>query len=113
MTDTVHGYRVRERAPSRDARQPWVLLAELVVGRSGFAGGYVVWFEDERRRRSQGYYTGRLADARAEFERRSGFPAEARGVAVRPRVARAARRPHELTRRGAPRRRPLHPARAD
>jgi hypothetical protein len=71
-----------------------------------------VWFEDERRRRSQGYYTGRLADALAEFERRAGFP-EVRGVPVRPRVARAARRPHELRQSGAPRRRSLHPARAD
>jgi hypothetical protein len=113
VTDTVGGYRVRERARSLDARLPWVLLAELVVGRSGFAGGYVVWFEDECRRRSQGYYTGRLADARAEFERRAGFPTEGRGGPVRPRVARAARRPHELRQSGAPRRRPLHPAHAD
>ena len=116
MTDTVAGSKVRERARSQNARLPWVLLAELVDAPSGFSRGYVVWFEDERRRRSQGYHTSRLADARAEFERRAGFPASDERAPARPRVARATRRVRYLepVRAGARRRRrSLPPGRAD
>jgi hypothetical protein len=103
VTDTIAGSRVRERVRSQDARLPWVLLAELTDAPSGFSRGYVVWFEDERRRRSQGYYTSRLADARAEFERRAGFLASDENARARPRARRI--RYLEPVRAGARRRR--------
>jgi hypothetical protein len=88
VTDTVPGCRVLERARSQDTRFSWVLLAELRDGDSCFARGFVVWYEDERKRRSQGHYTSSHADARAVFARR-GIPALGRAVTARAAARRA------------------------
>jgi hypothetical protein len=89
VTDTVPGCKVLERARSQDARFPWVLLAELRDGDSCFARGFVVWYEDERKRRSQGHYTSSHADARAVFASRVGIPARGRAVTARAAARRA------------------------
>ena len=81
MTDTLPGCRVVGRAGSKDARFRWVVLAELGDGDGVFARGFVVWYEDERKRRSQGHYTSSHADARAVFARRAGIPSVGRRVA--------------------------------
>jgi len=70
MTDTVDGYRELERGRSRNSRFPWVVLCERTDVTDG-GERYVVWYEDQRRRRSIGYYTNSRDDAQAEFERRT------------------------------------------
>jgi len=80
VADTVGGARVLERARSLDARFAWVVLAQLDDVSSCFARGYVVWYEDARKRRSEGHYTSSRADARTVFERRASGRSTWRGA---------------------------------
>jgi hypothetical protein len=60
---------VLERGRARDSRYAWVVLCERPDASDGER--YVVWYEDEKGRRSTGYYTSLRDDAEAEFARRT------------------------------------------
>ena len=71
MTDTVAGVRELDRRRSKDSRFSSVVLCELPYPETDITERYVVWYEDQRGRRSVGYYTTSRDDAQAEFERRT------------------------------------------
>ena len=65
------GFVVLDRRRSKGSRFPWVVLCEAQGANDASAERYVVWYEDQRGRRSIGYYTTSHEDAQAELERRT------------------------------------------
>jgi hypothetical protein len=71
LTDPAKGVLVLDRRRSKGSRFPWVVLCEVQGANDGSSERYVVWYEDQRGRRSIGYYTTSQEDAQAELKRRT------------------------------------------
>ena len=69
--DSVKGGVVLDRRRTKGSRYAWVVLCEMRDPNDGSSERYVVWYEDQRGRRSIGYYTTSHEDAQAELERRT------------------------------------------
>ncbi len=66
----VEGCRVIDKARSRDERFPWVVICELPEP-SEDSHRFVVWYVDDARRASNGYYADTADEARAAIEHRA------------------------------------------